>query len=258
MDWTIVAKPTAQHQASHAAALANGLAAHGLSARITHSWERAETKRVACWGWRIGRQLRARGHSVLVMERGYLGDRFAWTSLAWNGLNNRGAVPPAPADGGERFDRHFGALLQPLNPGGEYALIVGQVPGDMSLRGRNLHPWYCEQARLAQARGLRPVFRPHPLAARRAPVLAVPGASRVAGDLAAALAGACEVITYNSNTGVDALIAGKPVTAADEGSMIWGHAGAREPLLHRIAWRQWTMDEIADGSALQQTGLSDG
>ncbi len=36
-----------------------------------------------------------------------------------------------------------------------------------------------------------------------------------------ALAGARAVITFNSNTGVEAVLAGKPTVAIDEGSMAW-------------------------------------
>jgi hypothetical protein len=60
------------------------------------------------------------------------------------------------------------------------------------------------------------------LAWRRGKAKDVPGAPILDGELADALSGAAVVVTYNSNTGVDALLAGKSVTAADKGSMIWG------------------------------------
>jgi hypothetical protein len=250
---TIIASPRAAHQVTHQQALANGFAAHGVNARLAHSARHVTTHRVACWGWRMGRQLRAAGHDVLVMERGYIGDRFTWSSLAWNGLNGRGHVDAVPEDGGERFNQYFSDLLQPPNPDGDYVLIVGQVPGDAALGGRDLHGWYCEQAAKPWSVPVR--FRPHPLARRRGPVRPVSGTALLEGDLSAALAGAAIVCTYNSNTGVDAMLAGKRVTAADEGSMIWG-AGDREQWAHRLAWRQWTMDEIASGFALEHVGLA--
>lgn len=103
--------------------MVQGLAAHDIAARRAVDIHGIRTKYVACWGWRLGQHLRYKGHEVLVMERGYLGDRFAWTSLGWNGLNGRSTVPEAPEDGGERFNRNFS--LAPLNPVGEYVLIVG-------------------------------------------------------------------------------------------------------------------------------------
>lgn len=220
---------------------------------MAHSAAGIRTQHVACWGWRLGSVLRANGHEVLVMERGYLGDRFSWTSLAWNGLNNRGTAPVI--DDPRRFNKHF--ALEPVRPGSDYVLIVGQVPGDMALMGRDLHPWYCLKAREALESGHKVVFRPHPLAGRRGPVRDVPGAITDKGELHASLAGAIKVVTFNSNTGVDAVVAGKVATCEDEGSMIYG-MGDREQWAHRLAWRQWRMEEISSGFALEKVGVPDG
>lgn len=242
MKVTIIASPGARHQLQHQQAMAEGLRRHGIEATLSRHGLNGDT--VICWGWRTGKNYRAAGKEVLVMERGYLGDRFAWTSLAWNGLNNRGTVH-VPEDGGHRFSQFH--ELKPENPSGTYILIAGQVPGDAALCGRDLNPWYAEQA--ARDWRLAVKFRPHPLAYRRAgAVKPVPGAETINGELSDALAGAAMVVTFNSNTGVDALMAGKTATAEDEGSMIWGVTD-RESWAHRLAWRQWTLDEIRDGSA---------
>lgn len=255
--FTLVAHSQSRHHQIHREILARGLRAHGLDV-ILSDYDgrlRADTQHVACWGWRLGGALRARGHSVLVMELGYLGDRLAWTSLAWNGLNNRGAVPAPVDDGGARFARHFGHMLKPENPDGGYALIIGQVPGDASLRGRDLRPWYAEQA-ARHGQHMPVYFRPHPEAIKLGHGFDVPGAPIMDGPLADALAGARVVVTYNSNTGVDAVLAGKRATAADKGSMIWDYTD-RETLLSRLAWRQWTRQEIESGEALAHVGLTD-
>lgn len=260
-DFSIVARAGSEHQETHADALETGLNVHGITVQRTASVEHAEAGHVACWGWRTGQRLRELGKQVLVMERGYLGDRFAWTSLGWNGLNNR-AQFGVKNDGGERFRRHFGDLLQPWNPTGDYLLIVGQVPGDASLQGRDLSSWYAEQAKLAAAMGLPARFRPHPEALKRGYQKAVPGADVLGGDLQSALRGAALVATWNSNTGVDALLAGKPVTVADPGSMVWEQAqglrrGAqpdRESWAARLAWCQWSLDEIRSGEAWAVAG----
>lgn len=231
------------HQGTHADALVKGLEAHGVKVKRQGY---PDTKHVACWGWRNGRHLRERGHEVLVMERGYIGDRFAWTSLAWNGLNNRGTVPQVPDDGGERFETFHAGALKPWNPGGDYVLLIGQVPGDAALAGRDLSGWYAEQA--AKDWGRPVYFRPHPLAYRRGPVRPVPGAPVSDGGLDVALQGAAWVVTYNSNVGVDAYLAGKPTHVDDEGSMAW-HVTNRQRWAHQLAWRQWSMDEIESGYA---------
>lgn len=255
MDVTISISPRAPHQVRHAEALRDGFKRHGIRADIACG-ARYETKTVVCWGWRNGKAWRDQGKSVLVMERGYIGDRLGvWSSLAWNGLNGHGRVANIPDDGGERFNRYHSGALKEWNPSGEYALIIGQVPGDAALGGKDLSGWYAQQA--AKDWGMPVYFRPHPLAYRRGPVKPVPKAKTMEGDLATALAGSAKVITYNSNTAVDSLLAGKPTHVDDAGSMAWG-VQDREKWAHRLAWRQWKLEEFADGSALEHVGLTDG
>lgn len=243
---TIIASPRAQHQVTHATAMAAGLLRHGLRSTVTHRGANSgPDDTVICWGWREGQQHRERGAQVLVMERGYIGDRFEWTSLAWNGLNNHGEMPVVD-DHGERLRRFWPRALKPWNQNGKYTLICGQVPGDMSLRGRDLQPWYEQQAeRHANCR-----FRPHPLAHRRAPVRAVRGAPVLDGPLDDALADASLVLTFNSNTGVDAILAGKPTYVEDAGGMAYGiDQTNRERWAARLAWRQFSLEEITSGLA---------
>lgn len=261
MEVTIYASPNSPHQVQHQAALAAGLRELGHTPILTHRAP-AQTQVVACWGWRAGALHREAGKDVLVMERGYLGDRFAWTSLAWNGLNGRATFPPAPADDGERFERHFGPLAPwRTNHRDGHILIVGQVPGDASLQGRDLEPWYADMADRALRLGFEPVFRQHPVAIKQGIRQGPPGIRKHVGPLADALANAAQVVTYNSNTGVDAAVAGVPVYVDNEGSMAWPvggqlvgdleHAPDRTAWAHRLAWRQWTLAEIADGTALK-------
>lgn len=257
MRLTIHASPMSRHQREHQEAMAEGLRRISVEPVLTSGEPR--TKQVACWGWRYGRRFHEAGHDVLVMERGYLGDRFAWTSLAWNGLNGRGEFPEYEDDGGERFRAHYG--MQPWKEGGEYVLLIGQVPGDASLRGKDMNAWYADAAMKAQNAYEMPVkFREHPMALRRGINRRVAYTEPSTGDLAEALAGAAVVVTWNSNTAVDAVIAGVPAVAMDEGSMAWDVAAHRIGELrrpdrsawaHRLAWRQWSMDEIRSGVALE-------
>jgi hypothetical protein len=247
----------APHQSAHAQALAAGLRVHGIAARIERPEAPSRTAFVACWGWRYGQALRARGHEVLVMERGYVGDRFRWTSLGWNGLNGRATfrTPDDPA----RFTAHHAPLLRPWKSGGDYVLLIGQVPGDASLGGMDLSRWYEETAaHAARAYGLPVRFRPHPMAVQRGAARPVHAAPTLGGTLDEALAGAAIVVTFNSNTGVDAVLAGVPTVAADCGAMAWPMAGRRigdrwtldrADWAARLAWCQWDMSEIASGLA---------
>lgn len=255
----------AAHQESHAIALAEGLKAHGIAATIRRD-QVAATKHVACWGWRVGRLLRRAGHEVLVMERGYIGDRFAWTSLGWNGLNGRAKFNPL--DDPVRFNNHFSELLKPWKEGGDYVLLIGQVPGDASLGGMDMTRWYDESAKkAAKAYGLPVRFRPHPLARRdRSAVVRV---EQIKGTLQEALARAAVVVTFNSNTAVESVLAGVPTVATDIGSMAAPVTSRqigdvfkpdRFAWAARLAWCQWTMAEIKAGvawAAVQPRSLSE-
>lgn len=202
---------------------------------------------MACWGWRTGQKWHRLGFDVLVLERGYIGDRFAWTSLAWNGLNGRGEAPVID-DGGARFRQYHGHLKE-WNAEGDYVLICGQVPGDASLQGVDLNPWY--KSKVEEYTGERIVFRPHPSGASQGAVQELLGCEKSSGSLEDDLAGAKLVVTYNSNAGVDAMLAGKPATCENEGSMIWGvHPMDRQNWANRLAWRQWLIEEIESGFAL--------
>lgn len=246
---------SATHQAQHAQALAAGLEVHGIKTLRTTYGAPSKTKHVACWGWRVGRHLRHAGHEVLVMERGYLGDRFAWTSLGWNGLNGRAVF--YPKDDPQRFESHF--RMAPWKDGGKYALLIGQVPGDASLAGMNLSRWYEDAATQAtKVYGLPVRFRQHPMAAKRNIRQRVMGAEPINGTLDNSMAGAAVCVTYNSNTAVDAVIAGVPTVACDKGTMAAPVCASkigeirkpdRDQWAHRLAWCQWTMDEIKSGEA---------
>jgi len=265
MNIAIVASPGARHQVSHASALKAGLKRHGIDAQIVNTHNAARSETVACWGWRTCAVHRASGRQVLVMERGYIGDRFAWTSLGWNGLNGR-ATFGRREDGGERFRAHHAGLMKPWRAGGSYVLIAGQVPGDAALAGRCLRGWYEQQAQRAAAYGLPVKFRAHPLAYRRGGVSDVPGAESIGGELADNLQRAALVITYNSNTAVESILAGVPTVAVDAGSMAWDVAlpdlpkslAVPEPdrltWAHRLAWNQFTLAEIESGFAWEVAG----
>lgn len=250
---------TAPFQIAHAEAFAQGLKAHGVIPVTKRVDANSPTKHVACWGWRLGKRLRAHGHEVLVMERGYIGDRFAWSSMGWNGLNGRATF--YPRDDPSRFAGNFSPLMRPWKEAGtgRYVLIIGQVPGDASLGGIDLSRWYDESVKLACAAYYLPVvFRPHPQAVKRGIAKTLGGTRTHGATLADALSGAEAVITYNSNAAVESVLAGVPTIAADIGSMAYAMCGHkigeritpdREQWAARLAWCQWKMDEIKSGEA---------
>jgi hypothetical protein len=256
----LMRRPGVKHDHDAITMMARGIAASGDRAEIV---DRAPAPApeavdaVCCWGWRHGSRLWARGHRrVLVLERGYVGDRMLWTSVGWNGLNGRAKFAQVD-DGGSRWERHFGELMQPWRERTDgYALIMGQVPSDCSVRDIYFPTWIrsvVNELRTAYPNRLIK-FRPHPMAPNiRCDVRCT------LGSLAADLSGADLVVTFNSNSGVDAVLAGVPTVAADAGSMAYpvtSHSVAapvvrpdRTAWAHAIAWAQWLPTELESGES---------
>jgi hypothetical protein len=238
----------------HWPSVAAGLRAAGASVRTTDCGHGA----AASWGWKRGKRFRAlTGRDVIVFERGYIGDRFKYTSIALNGLNGHATFPRVDAIDTGRFDAH-GGVLKPWRDDGDYILITGQVPGDASLGGRNLTSWYEGIARSAERRyGKSAYFRAHPDGRKRFnPRIR----HRPLESLADALEGAFMTITFNSNSALDSVMAGVPCFAGDVGTMAWPMCShdvnervfpARREHCDRIAHLQWSVDEIESGEALR-------
>jgi len=258
MRFHLTATPKSAHQVSHQQAMAEAMRKMGIEFSLGADLSHSPHEYVVCWGWHAGAKYREKGHQVLVLERGYLGDRTQWTSLAWNGLNGRGSFPVNPGSK-ERFDL-TGARLLPWHLSGEYVLITGQVPGDASLQGQDLGPWYPLVAAEAEANYQLPVyFRAHPIALQRGLRRHPAGTFISKGPLSQALARAAVVINYNSNAGVDAVLAGTSLLAFDPGSMAYEMSGTqfgqqyqpeREAWAFALAAKQWTIEEIRQGTAL--------
>ena len=244
------------HQTTWGGAFAAGLKKHG--------W-RVDLRRIAgprsdlldMWSTRKQREIgiqRALGGQVCILERGYVGDRFKWTSVSFNGGLNGHADFYGPFDDGSRWQQHFAHLMHPwqTRPSG-YALIMQQVPGDMSLEGADMPKFYGDAEGAYRPR--MPIkVRPHPQAHPRRPGTLEHAATSLAQDLA----GAQLAVTWNSNSGVDAVLAGVPTIAANPGSMAWdvtGHKLGEVPptpdrtaWAHALAWKQWRVDEMASGA----------
>jgi hypothetical protein len=251
----IIANERAEHQKSWGGAFARGLEKHGWSVGFDTMHNRRAYDLLVVWGTRrapdIARQ-KAAGGEVCVLERGYLGNRFEWTSVSFGGgLNGRG-VFRGPVNDPSRWNEHFAGLMKPWkdDPKG-YALLLQQVPGDMSLRGTDIDSFY-EKAKATFKPLMRVKVRVHPNLKPSAGEAFQAARLSLQDDLA----GAAFAITWNSNAAVDAVLAGVPAIAMDRGSMAWdvtGHELKAPPAPDRagwasaIAWKQWRKEELESG-----------
>lgn len=176
-------------------------------------------------------------------ERGYY-------QVGIGGLN---AVPPfdCPSD---RFDA-LGLTVAPRggDPKG-YVLVCGQVPGDAA-HGMDANA-YISWLRETIKQYPDAVYRPHPRGG-----VSLHGVTSQTASLEDALAGARLVVTWNSNVGHDALLAGVPVVAhgpaayAELAGETLPSVEARREYFHRLAYGQWTLAEMR--SALCQRFVID-
>lgn len=208
---------------------------------------------VACAGARGNRadllaDYTAHGIPALCVDFGYIKrhneqdtDHVGYYSL---GLGKLGWVPASecPAD---RW-RALGVRLAKPHKG-EVTVIAGQMLGDAA------HPFadaaQMEAWALERASGVDGpvVFRPHP----RSPHVAPRGLEIDTLPLAESLARASKVITYNSNIGHDALIAGVPVQCSGVAPYAFVTLASRREYFHRLAYAQWRLPEIASGQAVE-------
>jgi hypothetical protein len=248
------------HQQQHAAWVTEGLRRHGVEVRPARFNVPTPADLVVIWGWKQRPVIDAaqkRGAAILVMERAHLSPRMEWTSCGLNGLGNR-ATYAKLEDGGARWREHFGHLEQEWRHINGYTLICGQCAGDASIWGCDFPAWAQAAADAARAAGRDVVYRPHPFAYKHQGDRCCPkGARFSAAPLAKDLAGAAQVVTYNSTAGVETVLAGVPTVATDQGAMAWDmcthEVGAplirpdRTEWMHGLAWTGFLPHEIESG-----------
>ena len=251
-------------------ALEAGLAAEGF--RIERAWKGGPplcgdvlvTWNLVSNRGRVAEQFAAARATVIVMENGYISpaaDGAVHYAMALDGHNGAGRYRVGI---GERF-MALGVNLAPWRTQGRHVLVCPQR-GIGPAHSRPPPTWADSTvARLRQLtdREIRVRFHPHSHRANGTPE----GATRspAGRPLAEDLAGCHAVVVWNSNAATEALIAGVPVffTAPH---MITAFAADRDlamietPLVsyarrleafEKLAWGQWALDEIADGTAFR-------
>jgi hypothetical protein len=223
-----------------------------------------------CWGVRAMERLKAytKTENCLVLENAYLNNiqspEKEWVSLGWNGLNGRADFcnTNSPSD---RWKNHFndGRLLEYSD--GEYILIPLQIKGDQSLNyiwNALNYQYICETIR--KFTDLPIMIKDHPTFPGSQPeVKGVKNVKYIDTNvpIEKAISKAKVVVTINSNAGVDAVVAGKPVISLDLGSMVWNISAHDFKSINRpkisdrtqwcndIAYAQWHPTELESGEA---------
>lgn len=243
--------PRKAHQKTAMQAFAEGLRCHGhLAHLVTHDNLRDRHDFIVTWGDKGPREI-----PRLCLEAGYINDttgdyvadRLRFISVGWNGLHNHAdAIYERPAT---RW-RELGLALAPWKTSGRYVLVLEQYPTDSG--APRAEDWQGVKTALRRLYGDQVRVRPHPLA------------SGNTGPLAAALEGAWLAVTWASTAAVEAVIAGVPTITLDPGAIAWpvaGHSlyepvytGPREQWAYNLAYRQFRLSELSDGTAWEYIG----
>lgn len=127
------------------------------------------------------------------------------------------------------------------------ALLIGQMPKDAAVKGTCHATWLRQRQIELQAEGFEVVYREHPRGGVQLPHL--PSAD---GPLVDEMRASRVVVTYNSNTGHDALLAGVPVLCeptapyAELAGLTLPSLPKRRAYFQRLAYGQWRVDETAE------------
>jgi hypothetical protein len=214
-------------QAKRVQLFAAGLAAKGIDYEITDSFARLDDRPAILLGTTFWRDVEATGEYLLVDRCSY-GDTDVFTSLVWNGHGGRGDHRIPENYDASRWEK-FHVELMPWKHGTK-RVVCGQTE---SYSDRNLGDWYRSVGATH--------FRKHP-----------------AGDNPAGLPEwnsfhDCELITLNSSVAIQGMIQGVKTEVHDIGGMAFGTECTDEgrlALMHRLAWTQWSDEEIKQGSPI--------
>ena len=209
--------------------------------------------------------------------------RFGWNSYRWNDANwNNANVDSIRWD---RFQKLTNIKFTDWNSPGDAIIIMGQKEGDSSLvkiyqQGyESIYDWIGDQiSEIRKHSDRKIIIRPHPrnldrgakLTTRLIDKLALvdvvisenltSGGNQGGEGLDADLAQAHCVVTYNSLSGVEAVVKGIPVFALDGGSMV--HPVAHHKLSqiekinynidlqdwkNKIAYSMWNKEDVMSG-----------
>ncbi|HSO41552.1 MAG TPA: hypothetical protein VLR47_01695 [Rhodospirillales bacterium] len=219
----------------------------------------------------------AYARKLLRLGRNRYSDEYGYYRVGVNGFlqddadfNNAGSPP----DRWARISEELGLRLKPYRSDGRHVLIVGQNPGDASLRGADIFAWMHRTA--VAARGLtdRPIIvRPHPVtpqlmmrefdtrfSAMKGIVIDYPPIRPVR----AVLEDCWVLLAYSSSASIDALIEGIPCITSSPANMAWPVSDhelerieqptlfPREQWLSDLAYAQWSPEEMRSGVTWRQ------
>ena len=268
----VSAKPV-RHQVDALGAIARSLKAAGYRVRETYDPQPPE-QIVMLWAWGRAMTLREKCPNaiILCMDHAFMPNRAkgVWNA-GWStpdkecGLNGWGEHPIVDDDGARLRANKWDLFLNPRRvPHNKDLLFCGQVFGDAQIRGKieDYGKWCRDTIKNFSGLGYRTSFRPHPVMVRRGTLAEYGniGRTSTAKTLEDAFDQSSYCAAFNSNATTQAFMYGLESTVFNEGSMLWPVVGEpgrwaswehRERWMQRLAYTQWTTEELENGTWLE-------
>jgi len=261
---------SAQHQRAWGSLMRKGIEAvegsNAVCKMFTDNFDSANYDLCITWGHRrthVYNHQRKCRKPYLIMERAYMGDRFKWTSLGFNGLNGQATFNNSDIVCDKRWEEHFKQYVKPWRIRESLpVLLIGQVPNDMSHRHINIQEWYLKIIKECNDKNIPVIFRKHPLDRSSTNFLNHSNLKYeldTCPSLEESLESARACITFSSNSAVVSVLEGIPTITYDPISMVYNHTPHsldnldytfdRESWGIKMAYTQWLAEEIESGQA---------
>lgn len=245
-------------------AFAAGAASCGVDVAVRNLGDWVEAKKAAIFGWhKIAFRAtwpkqevisRYRGDNLIIVESAFV-RRGEYYQVGLGGFAGNADF----RSDGVPLDRWQDLGIKPKRwqrrPRGPI-VVCGQVPRDTQVQHVDHIGWCRKVVNYYARRGEYVLFRPHPKIEDPS-VYRIPPRLFDVPKLTQSLNRARCYVTWNSTSGVDAIIAGVPVIAMNPGSMAWPVAShsldaqlrypSRRQWLASLAYSQWTVEEMRQG-----------
>lgn len=196
------------------------------------------------------------GHALLMVESAFV-RRGEYYQVGWGGAAGHADFNVDERTPLDRWTAIAGDMVRPwrLKPH-RPVIVCGQLPRDVQVQDVDHREWCRETVDYYVRRGVNVLFRPHPK--MDSPTdYGVPRDLINADALETTLKTARAFVTWNSTSAVDAVIAGVPVVALNEGSIarpvasfdpdVLDYTPDRERWFAGLGYSQWTPDEMRKG-----------
>jgi len=195
------------------------------------------------------------GRRLIMVESAFVG-RGMYHQVGWGGAAGYGDFRADKNPPLDRWDMIGVAEDWSIVKNG-YVVVMGQLPRDVQVQDVDHRAWCRETVAYYEARDIPVVFRPHPKTNDPTEYGVPANLIDRNVDLADTLRTARTVVTWNSTSAVDAVIAGVPTITMHRGSFAWdvtahdldtlNHACDRDRWLATLGYAQWTTAEMASG-----------